>query len=133
VKWALRVYRNIAGQERNHLRLRLVGSGTGGANRSAIGARVRITAGGRTQTHLVQGGYGHTIVEGDLIVTAGLGSARVADEVEVRWPDAAGTVTTYRDLRANYTIELREGEPTRSTSPKLRLSLRGLVAARGRA
>jgi hypothetical protein len=108
---ALRVYRNVAGQERNFIRLRLTGSGTGGANRSAIGARVRITAGGRTQTHLVQGGYGHTNVEGDFFVTAGLGSACMVDEVEVRWPDASGTVTTYRDLRANYTVELRMNEP----------------------
>jgi enediyne biosynthesis protein E4 len=98
---ALRVYRNDPG-EQNWLRLRLLG------NASAIGARVRVTAGGRTQTQQVQGGYGHETIQNDLVLTFGLGGACMVDSVEVRWPD--GTVSTFTELRANYRIELRQGE-----------------------
>src|SRR6185369_9473020 len=81
---ALRVYRNdLPGG--NFLRLTLIGTR---ANRSAIGARVRVTAGGHTQTQEVSGGYGHGSMQHDLSLTFGLGSACNVDEVEVRWPDA---------------------------------------------
>jgi len=104
---ALRVYRNDVGQDQNWVRVRLVGSGPGGANRSAIGARVRVTAGGRTQTQQLQGGYGHQVIQNDLVLTFGLGATCAIDAIEVRWPDPAATVTTYADVRANYLVELR--------------------------
>ena len=68
----------------NFVRLELVG---GPANRSAIGARVRVTADGVTQTHEVGGGHGHYGMQHELVQHFGLGAACEA-EVEVRWPDA---------------------------------------------
>jgi len=106
----LRVYRNLVGQDQNWLRVKLVGKGQGFSNTSGIGARVRVTAGGRTQTLELQGGYAHGNIENDLVLTFGLGATCDVDQVEVRWPDGAGTVTTYKDVRANYTITLTEGE-----------------------
>ena len=106
----LRVYRNEIGQAQNAVRVRLVGKGYGASNTSAIGAVVRVTAGGRTQTQYVSGGYGHGNVQADLVLTFGLGSACDVDSIEVRWPDAAGTKTRVEHVLANYTIELREGE-----------------------
>ena len=107
---ALRVYRNDIGQDSNFLQIRLVGTGAGGANVSAIGAWVKVTAGGRTQLQELQGGYGINSIENDLVLTFGLGSACAVDAVEVRWPDAASTVSTYKDVRANYRIEIFQGK-----------------------
>ncbi|MSP16310.1 MAG: CRTAC1 family protein [Myxococcales bacterium] len=110
------VYRNELGQQRNSLRLRLVGAASGngaaGANRAAIGARIRVTTGGRTLRRDVTGAYGHFAIGNDLVVLVGLDSACEAD-VEVRWPDAAGTVETFAGVRANYAVELSQGGETR--------------------
>jgi len=110
--WTLRVYRNDVGQAQNWLRVRLAGKGAGGANRSGIGAIVRVTAGGKTQTQYVSGGYGHGNAQADLALTFGLGAACDVERVEVRWPDSAGTVTTYSGVLANYEVTLAEGEST---------------------
>ncbi|HSO39631.1 MAG TPA: FG-GAP-like repeat-containing protein [Labilithrix sp.] len=106
----LRVLRNVAGQNQNFARVRLVGKGAGASNVSAIGAVVRVTAAGRTQTQYVSGGFGHANVEQDLVLTFGLGAACDIDAIEVRWPDAAGTVTRHEHVLSNYTVEIREGE-----------------------
>ena len=108
----LRVYRNQVGQAQNLVRVRLVGSGQGGANTSAIGATVRVTAGGRTQTQYVSGGYGHGNVQADLVLTFGLGAACDVDSIEVRWPNAGGTTTKVEHVLANYIVELHEGDAT---------------------
>ncbi|MEZ4409853.1 MAG: CRTAC1 family protein [Polyangiales bacterium] len=106
---SLRLYENDA-SARNWTSLRLVGSGVGGANRAAVGARVRVTAGGVTQTREVQGNWGLAGVGAELTVHFGLGASCAIDRVEVRWPDAAGTTETFTDVRANYRVELRQGE-----------------------
>lgn len=102
---------NLVGQDRNWLRVRLVGKGPGGANTSAIGARVKVTAGGRTQTQELQGGYGHSNIQADFVLTFGLGATCDVDEVEVRWPNAAATTSKFQGVLANYTITLHEGDP----------------------
>ena len=108
----IHVYRNEGGHQANWTQIRLVGlGGAGHANRSGIGARVRVTAGGVTQTQELQVGYANTIIENDLVLTFGLGAACEIDQIEVRWPDAASTVTVYSRPRANYRLELREGDP----------------------
>ena len=105
---ALAGYTNDVGQDGNLVRIRLRGRGAGGANASGIGARVAVTAGGRTQVQEVSGGYGHASIQNDLALTFGLGDACTIDAVEVRWPDAAGTRVTYHDVRANYRVEISE-------------------------
>ena len=104
------VYRNDVAQTQNVLRIRLDGGKGQGANRSAIGAVVRVTAGGRTQTHYVSGGYGHGNVQADLVLTFGLGSVCDVDAVTVRWPDAKATVSEFKNVRANYGIALTKGQ-----------------------
>jgi hypothetical protein len=106
---AIHVYKNVVGQDQNWMRIRLVGKGQGGANVSAIGARVRVTAGGRTQTQVVQGGYGHGPTQNDLVLTFGLGSACDVDSVEVRWPNSTHDVATFSGVLTNYTVVLHEG------------------------
>jgi hypothetical protein len=90
--------------DRHWLMLRLVGTRS---NRSAIGARVRVTADGATQIREVHGG-GSYLSQSDLRVHVGLGGARVAARVEVRWPNGLEEVWT--DVGANQLLTLKEGD-----------------------
>ena len=105
----LHVYRNDSAQEQNWTRIRLVGAGAGAANTSGIGAIVRVTAGGRTQTQYVSGGFGHGNVQADLSLTFGLGPACSIDSISVRWPDAASSTSTFTNVQPNYPITIRQG------------------------
>jgi len=109
-KYEVRLFRNNIGQDSNFLRVRLQGKGAGFSNVAAIGARVRVTAGGRTQTQEVKGGQGIGNVQADFVLTFGLGAACDVDEVEVRWPDSKATISKYAPVRANYEIAIREGD-----------------------
>jgi len=114
--WAspeVHVYENQGAESKNWLRVALVGGGAGRANRSAIGARVTLAAGVRRQQREVAGGYGHFGLQHDLTLHFGLGSVCAVDSLTVRWPDRAGTVEVFRDVRANYRIEIRQGEGLR--------------------
>jgi hypothetical protein len=80
------------------------------SNRSAIGARVRITAGGASQVGEVRGG-GSYASQNDLRVHFGLAGAAAVDRVEVRWPN--GLEETWRGVAANRIVELVEGTAPR--------------------
>jgi hypothetical protein len=102
----IHVFRNeLSG---NALELRLVGGQ--GTNRAGIGASVKITTGGVTQTAELGGGHGHYGLQHDLVLHFGLGAACEVDQIEVRWPDLALATQTWTKLRGNYLIELRQGE-----------------------
>ena len=101
-------FRNEVGQDRNRLQVEL--TGTGAANRSAIGARVSVTAGGRTQVAELSAGEGHQGVQHELMLTFGLGEACSAERVEVQWPDADGTTEVWEDLPANWRVRLTRGD-----------------------
>jgi enediyne biosynthesis protein E4 len=80
------VLRNQGGP--NHwLQLVLVGSRS---NRDAVGARVRVSAGGRWQTREVHAGSAY-LSQQSLVQHFGLGGARQADALEVTWPSGAQT------------------------------------------
>ncbi len=106
---AIHMYRNDIGQNSNYTRIRLAGKGAGFANRNGIGARVKVTAGGRTQYQELHGANAHA--EQGVELTFGLGSACMVDSIEVRWPNGDLTTTTYTGIRPNYTVDLREGDP----------------------
>jgi hypothetical protein len=106
---ALRLYENVS-NTRNWLSVRLVGRGVGGANRAAVGARVRVTAGGITQTREIYGNWGLAGLGTDLVAHFGLGAACAIDQVEVRWPDGTSSVQTFRGVVANHRVEIRQGE-----------------------
>jgi enediyne biosynthesis protein E4 len=75
------------------------------SNRSAIGARVKVTAGGHTQTQEVRSG-GSYLSQSDLRLHFGLGEAAQADRVEIRWPN--GGVQIMNKTAANRVIAIRE-------------------------
>jgi enediyne biosynthesis protein E4 len=89
--------------EHRWLLLKLVGTAS---NRSAIGARVRVTAGGATQVHEVRGG-GSYLSQSDLRVHVGLGTAARVDRLEIRWPN--GLEEAWSDIAANRVHVLTEG------------------------
>ena len=65
------------------------------SNRLAIGARLKLVAGGMTQTDEIHSG-GSYISQSDFRVHFGLGSATKIDSLEIRWP--SGTVETIKDV-----------------------------------
>jgi hypothetical protein len=88
------------------LEVKLVGTRS---NRSAIGATVVLTAGGRSQARPVlsqSSYYSHD----DLRLHFGLGAAARADSVEVRWP--SGLVERWADVAARGVVTLTEGTGT---------------------
>ena len=103
------VFRNEKSQTQNLVRVHLDGGVGKGANRSAIGAVVQVTAGGRTQTLRLDGGYGHGNVQNDLTLTFGLGASCDIDVISVRWPDSKSTVTKYANVSANHDVTLTLG------------------------
>ncbi len=58
------------------------------SNRSALGARVKLTAGGRTQIDEVRSG-GSYLSQSDLRLHFGLGAARQVERIEISWPSGA--------------------------------------------
>jgi hypothetical protein len=84
------------------LHLDLVGVAS---NRSAIGARARVVAGGVGRIREVSGGSGY-FSQNSLTLEFGLGPAPIADSVIVRWP--SGTVQTLASVAADQRITLTE-------------------------
>ena len=68
------------------------------SNRLAIGAQLKIVAGGMTQTDEIHSG-GSYLSQNDLRVHFGLGAATKIDSVEIRWP--SGKTETLNDLAAD--------------------------------
>jgi len=75
----------------------------------AIGARVTLVAGGRRQTREVSGGLGHAGHRDDTDCRFGVGKAAKADRLEVRWPDAAGTVQVFEGVETDRFYRLAKG------------------------
>jgi enediyne biosynthesis protein E4 len=91
----------------------------GPSNRDAIGARVAVTAGGRTQVAHRIGGGDYQSAD-DPRLHFGLGAAGRVEEVEVIWP--SGFRETWRDLAVDAGYRLREArgrpEPLAGSVPR---------------
>jgi hypothetical protein len=84
------------------------------SNRSAIGARVKVTAGGRDQIDEVSSGssyYSHN----DLRLHFGLGSAEQADRVEVAWP--SGATEKVENVKAGQIVTIQEDRGVVKSDP----------------
>ena len=93
-----------SGNNGNHfLNFRLVGHKS---NRDALGARVRIVAGGLAQIREIAGG-GSYLSQSDLRAHFGLGKATRAELVEVNWP--SGEKQVFYDLDADRFYLIEEG------------------------
>ena len=74
--------------------------------RDAIGARIRVTTGERTQIDEVRSGGNH-ISQSDFRVHFGLGSEATAD-VEIRWP--GGNISRFEAVDAGHWIVVQQGK-----------------------
>ena len=91
------------GPRQNAIAVMLTGTKS---NRSAIGARCIVEAGGRKQTAEVVSG-GSYFSQNSFTLYFGLGTANRLDRVEVRWP--AGDKQVWKNVPVNRTIRLTEG------------------------
>jgi hypothetical protein len=87
---------------------------TAGGKRDAVGARVRVTAGTRTQVRTVTAGSSY-LSQNDLRVHVGLGGAARADRIEILWP--GGRTETLQDVAANQSIVVVEGRGIQRATP----------------
>jgi hypothetical protein len=88
----------------NHwLSIKLLGTRS---NRSAIGARVAVMAGGRRQIREVQSGSSY-ISQSDLRQHFGLGAAKKVDQIEIRWPN--GMVERAGNVEVDQFLAFQEG------------------------
>jgi tetratricopeptide (TPR) repeat protein len=87
--------RNEGGNTRHWLKVALAGRG---ANREGVGARVRLTAGGRTQVRETRRGSGYASTN-DPRLHFGLGDHQRVARLEVRWP--SGQTQVFEDLPAD--------------------------------
>jgi hypothetical protein len=90
------------------------------SNRLALNARVKIVAGGMTQTGEVHSG-GSYLSQSDLRLHFGLGPATKIDSVEVHWP--SGAVDRMGPLAADQFYAVLEGKgivPADEIRPKLK-------------
>jgi hypothetical protein len=96
------LYRNEGKPKGRWLRLELVGTKS---NRDAIGAVVRVTVNGVTQTRMVKTGSSY-LSQSELPLTFGLGTAEAADRIDIRWP--SGHVQTLEKVAADQHMVITE-------------------------
>jgi hypothetical protein len=110
---AVQLLLNEGGNRNNAILVRVVGStsltasGTGRSNRDGIGARLKLTVGGRTFVDQVTSGSSY-LAQNDMRVHFGLGAATRADQLEVTWP--SGRVEVLKNLPVNHVITVRESQ-----------------------
>jgi len=108
------ILRNHGAPGRHWVSFELAGTKS---NRLALNARVKIVAGGVTQTDEIHSG-GSYLSQNDLRVHFGLGAAKKIDSVEIRWP--SGKIETFGDLSADQFYSVSEGQgvvPTERIRP----------------
>ena len=95
--------RNAGSAHGNWLELKLTGTKS---NRDAIGAQVKVVAGGLPQYEHVRAG-GSFLSSNDLRLHFGLAGNTQADRIEILWP--SGRRDTLTNVKANQIVAVREG------------------------
>jgi len=103
--------RNEGGTGNNAVLIQLVGTKS---NRSAVGARVRLTTGGMTQVREVKAGSSY-LGQNDLRVHVGLGKSAKIDRLEVRWPNGQNEVI--EGAAVNQILTVTEGKGITARMP----------------
>ena len=94
--------RNNKGNQNNWLILKLTGSAS---NRDGIGARVKVTSGGKTQTAQKKSTTGY-LSQNDPRMHFGLAKNEIADRIEIKWP--SGKLQTLENIKVNQILEIKE-------------------------
>ena len=99
------LFRNEAqgvGPSNRSVRLRLIGTKS---NRDGIGALVKLTAGGETQTKMLRSGSSY-LSASELVLTFGLGRYDKAESIEIHWP--SGQLDRLSAVPAGATLTVTE-------------------------
>lgn len=94
--------RNNTGNQNNWLILRLIGDKS---NRDGIGARVKISAGGKEQVAQKKSTTGY-LSQNDPRMHFGLASEERVDKIEISWP--SGIIQTLENIDANQILTVKE-------------------------
>jgi len=94
---------NNGGNGNHFVNFRLVGTKS---NRDAMGARIRVVAGGLSQIREIAGG-GSYLSQSDLRANFGLGRAGLVKTVEINWPSSQKQV--FHDIEADKFYSIEEG------------------------
>jgi len=86
------------------LRIKLIGTKS---NRDGLGATVRVTSSGETQTQMLRSGSSY-LSASELVLTFGLAQREKADSIEIRWP--SGQVDRLSSVTAGQTVTATEGK-----------------------
>jgi hypothetical protein len=105
---AVRLLRNDGADGARSVRVKLTGGA--GSNVHGYGARVQVTAGGRTQTAWCRAGNSYAS-QSENVLTFGLGGAASADAVTVQWP--SGKISRLTGVAACERVEVREADAAR--------------------
>ncbi len=108
-----RLWRNDSNNSNNWVILKLEGVQS---NKSAIGARINLTAGGVTTVKEVSGGAGRGSFN-SLPVEFGLGNATTVEIIKIRWPN--GATETFNNINSNQINIIKEGSSTLSVDENL--------------
>lgn len=103
--------RNEGGNTNNWIQIQLVGTES---NRDAIGARVTVSTGNMVQKQFRRSGSSY-LSQSDPRLTFGLGSSKLVDRLEVRWP--SGTMQVFHKIPAGRLLVLREGSQPEIRAP----------------
>ena len=96
--------RNDGGNKNNWIKLKLIGTQ---CNRSAIGARARVTIGKHSQIDEVHTGTS-VMSQSDLRLHFGVGDAKVIDLIEIKWPTTWKT-EVFKSVKVNQILTIKEG------------------------
>jgi enediyne biosynthesis protein E4 len=107
--------RNDGGNRNNALLIRPVGSKS---NRDGIGARLKLTVGGKVLVRHVKAGSSYQ-GQNDLRVHFGLAGSQQADRLEILWP--SGSTETLEALKANQIVTVSEGRGITRQEPLRRI------------
>jgi len=97
-----RFLRNNKGNEKNWITLSLQGTKS---NRDAIGARVKVTAGNKTQSSQKRSTSGY-LSQNDPRIHFGLADAALVEKIEVIWP--SGKTQVIENVQANQILDITE-------------------------
>jgi hypothetical protein len=94
--------RNNKGTQNNWIILKLTGTA---GNRDGIGARVKLTCGGKTQTAQKKSTTGY-LSQNDPRMHFGLAKNETVDRIEIIWP--SGKAQILENIKANQILEVKE-------------------------
>jgi len=113
------LFRNETAAGNSWLSVTLEGKGAGGANKSAIGSRIIVTAGKLKQLREILSGAGASGQANSLTQNFGLGKAKKVNSLEVRWGDSAGSVSVFKDVPVNKFVKVRQCPEEIILSPEI--------------